>query len=67
MVSLERSARRRRGAERSRLHVACVDIIDAAVAHACRQATQAPERERPVWVARVRKLEALAAWATVSS
>lgn len=66
VISLERRVRRRRGAERSRLHAACTAIIDASVTHARVAAREAPERERPVWLARVRKLEAVAAWAAAA-
>lgn len=54
--------RRRRGVERHRLHAACVGIVDASVTHARTAARTGPERDRPIWMARLRKLETLAAW-----
>jgi hypothetical protein len=43
-----------------------VAIIDASVAHARDAARSAPTRDRRIWVARLRKLEALAAWVSVA-
>jgi hypothetical protein len=44
--------------------VACTAIIAAAVVHARDAARDASPRDRPIWLTRLRKLEALAAWAT---
>jgi len=66
VISLERVVRRRRGAERSHIHATCLAIIDASAAHARHALATAPMRERPTWAARVRKLDAVLAWAAAA-
>ena len=45
------------------LHARCREILSATVAHARTNARVARDRDRAIWLARVRKLEELEAWA----
>jgi hypothetical protein len=56
-------ARGRRRQEARALHAQCCTILAATVAHARVAAADAPAREQPMRLARLRKLEALEAYA----
>jgi hypothetical protein len=55
--------RMRRRQESRRCHARCLGILAESVAAARLAAATAPPPERGVWLRRVRKLEALEAWA----
>lgn len=64
VVAFAEIVRMRRQREGRRCHAQCVALIAASVDAARTALRQAPPNERWVWVARVRKLEELAAYAS---
>jgi len=63
VISLEGVARRRRRHEAFALHARCRVILSDSVRHARAAAHVTHDRERAIWLARLRKLEELEAWA----
>ena len=55
----------RRQRDSRRCHARCLGLISASVAAARVALVSAPDRERGVWVSRIRKLEELEAYASV--